>query len=397
MTERDTAGVRHAPPQELRGPFGRRALRIGRLFGIDIGLDWSWVFIFLLITFSLVRGFARGDEDWTQAQSWTAGVLASLLFFASILLHELGHSLVSIALGLPVRSITLFIFGGLAALSGEPKRPRDEFLIAAAGPAVSVALGVILLVASAALPDRPAAASVVAAVFGWLGTVNLFLAGFNLVPGFPLDGGRLFRAVVWHFTGSFERATLAAAAAGSLFAYSLIGLGILIALLLGNFYNGLWLAFIGWFLLSAAHGSTVQVVLRRQLGDIVAGPAAAPLEPMVRADASVADAIEEVVLRRGTRAFFVQDSERPIGMVTLHELKRVPVEEREGTPVREIMLAASELVTIPYEDSLWRAFELMNGSRVNQLPVERDGRLVGVLTRERLLGIIQSVRELDRG
>ena len=351
MTRAETAADQHAPrsadagarQRELVGPFGGRAIRIGRLFGIDLGLDWSWIFIFLLSTFSLARGFAQGNEGWTPLESWAGAILASLLFFTSILLHEFGHSLTSSALGLPVRSITLFIFGGLARLTGEPKRPRDEFLIAAAGPAVSVVLGLGFLLVSAALPDQPAATKVLGVVCGWLGTINLVLAGFNLVPGFPLDGGRLFRALVWHLTGSFERATFAAAAAGSVFAYFLISAGILIALLGGALFNGLWLAFIGWFLLSAAHGSTLQIVLRRQLGGVSLGPAAAPLEPMVDQDTSVAEAIENIVLRHGSRTFFVGDTQRPLGMVTLHELKKVPAEERNSTPVRTIMLTAPEL------------------------------------------------------
>jgi len=379
----------------LVGPFGRRALRIGRVFDIDVGLDLSWIFIFLLITFSLAKGFAQGDEGWTPVESWTGALLASLCFFASILLHEFGHSLTSRALGLPVHSITLFIFGGVARLSGEPKRPRDEFLIAAAGPAVSLVLGLCFLLVSGVLPEEPSALKVLGVVFGWLGSINLILAAFNLLPGFPLDGGRLFRAAIWHFTGDFERATIAAATTGSFFAYLLIGGGILTALLGGALFNGLWMAFIGWFLLSAAQGSSLQVILKRQLGDIALGPAAAPLEPMVREDATVAEVIEEIVLKHGRRTLFVGDTERPLGMLTLHELKQVPAQERDRTTVRSIMLTTPKLVTAQHDASLWKGLELMNEARINQLPIEQDGRLVGVLTRERLLGIIQSVRELE--
>jgi len=383
-------------PPELVGPFGRPAIRLGRVLGIDVGLDWSWIFIFLLMTLSLAKGFAQGGDGWAPWQSSAGGLLASVLFFTSILLHEFGHSLTSNALGLPVRSITLFIFGGMARLSREPESPRDEFLIAAAGPAVSVVLGLAFLLTSAALPDRPAALDVLRVVCGWLGSINLALAGFNLVPGFPLDGGRLFRALVWRVTGDYERATFAAAAVGSGFAFLLIAAGIVIGLLGGNLFSGLWLVFIGWFLLSAARGSTLRTVLKRQLGGIPASRAAAPLEPLVGGDWTVAEAIENVVLAGGRRAFFVEEGGEPVGMVTLHELKRVPPEARQTTPVRTVMLPGEQLVTVPYEASLWRALELMNEAGVSQLPVEREGRLSGLLTRERLLRIIQSVQELDR-
>ncbi len=379
----------------LTGPFGRRAIRLGRVFDIDVGLDWSWVFVFLLVTFTLAQGFAAGNDGWTPVQAWSGAILASVLFFVSILLHEFGHSLTSAALGLPVISITLFIFGGLARLSGEPKRPRDEFLIAVAGPAVSVVLGLGFLLLSFVLPEGQGAMAVFGVVCGWLGSTNLILAVFNVVPGFPLDGGRMLRAVVWHFTGSFERATVAAAGVGSLFAYFLIGTGIYAGLFGGALPNGLWLVFIGWFLLSAAKGSATQVVLQRQLGQIPLAPSVTPLEPMVSEQTSVAVAIEAVVLSQGCRTFFVRDDSGPTGMVTLHELKQVPNEARNITRVGEIMLTVQQLVTIPFEESLWKALEVMNEASVNQLPVEKDGRLVGVLTRERLFGIIQNVRELS--
>ena len=389
-------GVESDGRHELVGPFGRKAIRLGRVFGIEVGLDWSWLFIFLLITFSLAQGFVAGDEGWTRTQSWVGALFASLLFFSSILLHEFGHSLTSKALGLPVRSITLFIFGGLARLSGEPKRPRDEFLIAAAGPAVSVVLGLLFLGVSAVLSADSAVGSVLSGVLGWVGIVNLVLAGFNLVPGFPLDGGRLLRSVVWRVTGDFERATVVAAATGAAFAYFLIGAGILTALIGGALFNGLWFVFIGWFLLTAAQGSTLQVVLQRQLVDLPLRGAVAPLEPLVSGDCSVRDALEGVVLKDGSRCFFVAGGEGPIGMVTLHELKKVPKEERGATPIKDIMLPASDLVTAPLGESLWTAFEIMSEAGINQLPVTREGRLVGLLTRERLLKIIRNVRELEQ-
>ena len=386
----DAAGTARA--SDLRGPFGKRAIRVGRLFGIEIGLDWSWVFIFLLITFSLAQGFAQGEHGWSTQQSWLAGILASLLFFASILLHEFGHSLTSQALGLPVRSITLFIFGGLARLSGEPKRPRDEFLIAAAGPLVSVVLGFLFLAAAALFPHDPP--SVFGVACGWLGTINLVLAGFNLVPGFPLDGGRLMRAVVWHLTGNYERATYAASTTGSAFAFLMIGGGIFLALLGGALFNGLWLVFIGWFLLTAAQGSALQVTLQRELGGIPLAAAVEPLRPLVGARTPVGEVLESVVLGEGSRYFFVEDGGEVVGLVTLHQIRRVPVGERASTPVSAIMLERLDLTSIPKKASLWDAFQRMGEAGIAQIPVEEGGRLVGVLTRERLQAIMHNVRSL---
>jgi Zn-dependent protease/CBS domain-containing protein len=389
------ASARAARSRELVGPFGGRALRVARLFGIDIAIDLSWILVFLLVTLSLAHGFAEGLEGLGPGSIWLAALVASGLFFASILLHEFGHSLTSNALGLPVRSITLFVFGGMARLSGEPERPRDELLIAAAGPLVSLALGGSFLLLSSLFSggETPGATSV---VFGWLGTVNIALALFNLVPGFPLDGGRILRAAVWRATGDFDRATSVAAAAGSAFAFALIAAGLVLGIFGGGLVNGLWLAFIGWFLWNAARSNELQVVLRRYLSELGVEPLMAPLEPRVDAEASVARAIEDVVLKHGRRTFFVVDPDGPLGMVTLHELVAVPPEERERTRVGSIRLAPSELVTVPVGASLWTALERMTEAGVSQLPVERDGRLVGVLTRERLLAVVQSARELGR-
>lgn len=349
--------------------------------------------MFLLITFSLASGFKSGEVALGPVAAWGGALFASLLFFSSILLHEFGHSLTSNALGLPVRSITLFIFGGLARLSGEPERPRDEFLIAAAGPAVSVALGLLFL-AIGTLASFAGAPPVFAVVFGWLGGVNLILAVFNLVPGFPLDGGRILRAAVWQVTGSFERATAVASQAGAMFAWFLIGSGVFLGLVTGALFNGLWFVFIGWFLLSAAKGSAMQVVLERQLGAVRLESAMAPPEPRENPCVTVAQAVEDQILGHGSRFFFVGERGMPLGFVTLEDIKRVPVDEREAMSVREIMEVPPELPTLPHDVSLWEAMRVMGEQNATELAVERHGNLVGVLTRERLAGIVRNLREL---
>jgi len=379
---------------ELIGPFGRRAIRLGRVFGIEVGLDWSWLVIFLLITVSLSQQFAAAHEDWSRTVTLLGAVLASLLFFTSILLHELGHSVTSQAVGVPVRSITLFLFGGLASLDSEPKRPRDLFVVGAAGPAVSVALGGLFLVAGRLMPTSVVWGELLAAVFGWLGTINLILAGFNLFPGTPLDGGHLLRAVVWAWTGSAERATRVAAAMGVLFATGLIGMGFFISLLAGNLIGGLWLVFIGWFLMTAARRSTIQSELEHTLGAIRADEVMNTEPPTVQASDTVAALIAGPVLHQGRRYLLVEEPGQPAGLITLHEIKRVPAAERETTRARDIMLPAERIVTVAPDATLWEVLRRMGHENVNQVPVMTGDRLVGVISREQLVGIIKNQSEL---
>jgi Zn-dependent protease/CBS domain-containing protein len=388
-------GARDGPERrEVVGPFGRKAIPLGRLFGIELGLDWSWLFIFLLITLSVSGRFAAEHEDWSALSVWGGALLASLLFFASILLHELGHSVTSQMLGLPVRSITLFLFGGLARLSGEPSRPRDLFLIGAAGPAVSVTLGMLFLAVSLLVPGSPSWAGVVGAVCSWLGLVNLVLAGFNLFPGYPLDGGQLLRATIWGITGSLEKATRVSATMGGVFASFLIGMGILAGLVGGDWLGGLWLVFIGWFLMTAAKASTTQVVLEKGLGAIRAEEVMNVSPPGLPAAETVAAAIEGPILHGGHRYLIALRDAQPVGLVTLHEVKRVPAAARGTTPLTEVMVPAEQMITIEPGTSLWEVLRTMDRENVNQVPVVQDGRLLGVVSREQLLRVVRNQMEL---
>jgi Zn-dependent protease len=246
----------------------RNGLRIGQLFGITIYVDWSWLLIFLLVTWNLATGFAQVHPNWGPGLSWSVAIVAALLFFASVLAHELAHSIVARAQGIPVRNITLFLFGGVSNIQQEPRSPRDEFLMAIVGPITSIVMGVICLLVAGAFVRLPADAAVnlgsVLAVLDplttlllWLGQINILLGIFNLLPAFPLDGGRVLRAALWALTGSFRTATRWAAGVSQLIAWLMIGAGI--AMVFGvevpffgsGFVSGLWLAFIGWFLSSA--------------------------------------------------------------------------------------------------------------------------------------------------
>jgi Zn-dependent protease/CBS domain-containing protein len=382
-----------------RGVFGGSALQIGSVAGIGIAIDASWILIFLLLTFSLGQRFAESDPGWSGAQRWGGALLASLLFFASIILHELGHSLTALRLGVRVRSITLFVFGGVAQLESEPRRPLHEVVIAVAGPAVSVALGAIFMGASEALPaDAGPLVAVLAGAFAWLGRINWMLAIFNTAPGFPLDGGRVLRGLLWWFTGSFERATRMAVASGSLFAYGLMATGALVALVGGQAVSGLWLAFIGWFLLTAARSTLGQLVLERVLARVRLADAMEPVEgAALSGRESVAEVADEAVLRRGLRTLYVVDAAgRLRGLVTLRELAATPPELRAARRVEEVMLPAGELAVLSPHHTGWDAFRKMAERQVNQIPVVEQGRLVGAVTREQLLSLVQAGLMLGR-
>jgi Zn-dependent protease len=375
-----------------RGVFGGTAWSIGRVADIELAVDHSWVLIFLLITVSLGGSFAHEHPDWSAVAAWGAAIAASGLFFASILLHEFGHSLVAQRHGLRVRSITLFVFGGMAQMESQPRRPRDEVQIALAGPLVSVALGAGFLAAASASRGAPDADSVAAAVTEWLGRINLILAAFNVVPGFPLDGGRVLRGILWAVTGSFERATGIAATCGSLFAYGLMSLGVVTALFGGQIVSGLWLVFIGWFLLSAARATVGQVVIERILQQVVASDAMESVRgACLTGGENAAEVAVEAVLRRGQRTFYIIDRTGGLrGLLTLRELVRIPADERAHTRVDEVMIPAFELATIGPKETGWTAFARMAERNVNQLPVVMDGQLLGALTREQLIALVQA-------
>ena len=393
--ESDTPSAARAPRPQLRGPFGGKAVYLCRIFGVDVGLDYSWIVIFVLVTVSLSTTFTQTHENWPWTLAWATGLATSLLFFLSILLHELGHSVVSNGLGLPIHSITLFIFGGVARLTREPDRPRDEFLIAIAGPLVSVFLGVGFFVIAGLVPEEPLGVEAIHTMVQWLGRINFMLVIFNCIPGFPLDGGRVLRSYIWAVSGSYEKATRWAAAGGAAFAYFLILSGILVAFLAtGGFFSGLWLAFIGWFLLNAARSSVTQMVVKESLEGVPVSEVYDDHCARVAGSMSVSQLIEGPILRQGRRTFFVETHDQVMGLVTLQEVKKVGEDERDVTPIQAIAAALDTLHCVSPYDTLWKAFRQMDEASVNQLPVVEDGHLLGVLTRESVLRVIRNRLEL---
>lgn len=368
----------------------RNTLRLGRIFGIEIGLDFSWFIVFALVTWSLAAHVFPDNYRWPVSTYWTTGLITSLLFFASVLAHELGHSVVALRKGIPVKAITLFIFGGMAQITKEPERPRDEFFIAIAGPAVSVALGGLFLALRSLDPN---AGQPLAALTSWLGWINLSLAVFNLIPGFPLDGGRVLRSIVWGVTQSFQSATQIASIAGRVIAFGFIALGIWI-FFSGNWVSGLWLAFIGWFLDNAASGSYQQIALRQQLTGVKAREIMMTDCPHVSRFLTLHELVYDYILKGTRRCFPVVEDGRVLGIITLHHVKEIPQERWAMTNVGAAMTPFEQTKKVKPDQDLFEVLEFMTAEDINQVPVVEDGRLLGMISRDRVLAFLATRAEL---
>jgi len=357
------------------------SINLGRIWGIPIGLHWSLLLVFGLLSWSLAQGYFPEEYPTLSTPAyWLLAAITSLLFFGSVLLHELGHALIALRNQIPVRGITLFIFGGVAQLERESPTPGAEFRIAIAGPAVILAMaagfgGLWLL--DQQIP-RLAAPSI------WLARINLILAVFNMIPGFPLGGGRVLRAIVWQYTGNLHRSTQVAAFSGQLIAFGFMGLGFFIALS-GNFFNGLWLAFIGWFLQNAAAASSAQSNLQQSLQGVTVRQAMNDHYPTVPGTLSLNQLIEEQVLTGGHRYFFVGDNGQPRGMLTLTDVTAVPQRKWRYTTTEQVMKPMKTLICVKPDLDLIEALQIMNEANVAQVPVVDREQLVGVLSRERIL------------
>jgi Zn-dependent protease len=366
-------------------------IRLGRILGIPIGLHWSWFLIFGLLTWSLAAGYFPAEAPGLSGPAyWLLAVATSLLFFASVLLHELGHSVIALRNQVPVRSITLFVFGGVALIEREPPTAGAEFRIAIAGPLASLALAAgfgVLWLADQAIPY-------LAVPSFWLARVNFILAIFNMIPGFPLDGGRVLRAVMWRLTGSPERATRIAAMSGQLVAFGFIAWGIM-SILGGNAYNGIWLALIGWFLQNAAAATYAQSQLQNSLRGVSVGQVMTPNFPVVPGEVPLDRLVAEHVMHSGDRSFIVAAGGHPRGMLTLTDVARVPQAAWPGVSAASVMVPWEQLKVVAPELALLGALKAMDDAQVNQLPVVAgDGRLVGLLSREQVLHYLRARMEV---
>jgi len=378
---------------------GSRGIHIGRLFGIQIAIDYSWLFIVVLLTWSLTVGFRHVHPDWSGALAVGTAFAATLLFFASVVLHELAHSVVARRFGVPVSSITLFLLGGISNIEREPPSAKAEFWTAVVGPLTSIVLGIALLWIGSAAVSVPAAAVVDPyAILGrlgpagtllmWLGPVNIIVGIFNLIPAFPLDGGRLLRSAIWATTRSLHAATRWASAIGQAVGWFFIFVGVAIVFganvpfFGGGIVSGVWLAFIGWFLSSAA----AQTWRRQLVHEVVEGLTVArlmrPVGRVVAPDTVVSSLVDDWLLRHEERSYpVVDESGRLLGIITMADVRAAPRGTWSTTPVSRVMTPFGRLVTTTAREDLGEALEKLARADVSQLPVVDGQRLIGLLLR----------------
>ena len=371
-------------------------IKLFRIFGIQIGLNYSWLLIAVLVVLSLAGQFAATNREWGANVIWGVAILTALLFFAAIVVHELSHAAVAKARGLPVRSITLFALGGVAQIEKEASDAKTEFWMGIAGPITSAVIGIICLGIAAGVGWTPSGShqSPLAAMLGWLGVINILLAVFNMIPGFPLDGGRVLRAIVWWITGSASRATRIATAIGQLVAFAFIIIG-LFRFFNGAGFAGLWLTFIGWFLLDAARSTfaqfeTIERLRGVRVRDIMAGDWA-----VIEAKTNLQTFVHDHLLKSAKRCFVVEENGHVVGIVTPHEVKDVDREKWSQLTVAEVMLTLEKLHAVKPATSLTEALETMGREDINQLPVMSDGHLDGIISRGHILRLLQTRAELQ--
>lgn len=371
----------------------RPGFRIFTLAGIPIYVHPTWLVIFGLITWELVDDLAKEHTSWTASQHWGVGIATSVLFFASVLFHEMGHSLVAQRYKIKVISITLFIFGGVARIERDPAKAIQEFNIAIAGPLASFFLCGVFFLAAYHRPED----SMLGSLANTLWQSNGALAVFNLLPGFPLDGGRIFRAAVWGITKNFSKATRYAGTSGKVVAYAMILLGGWMAFH-SNFRGGLWLAFIGWFILNAAQESVAQLAVRETLAGLRAQDVMSHEVPTFSGGDTLEDYAAEV-LRTGQRFHLVLTDDRLTGMMNVHALNGVPREDWASTSVQAVMTPRESILWAHPTEPLLGLLERLLANEVNQMPViteNGDGgmHIIGIVTRDSILRVIQTHTEL---
>ena len=367
------------------------SFRIFRIAGIDINIHISWLIILVFLTFSLATGwFPITYPGSSTTTYYLLGFIASILLFVSVLLHELAHSFVARSRGLQVKSIVLFIFGGVSNIEQEPQTPGIEFSMAFVGPLVSLLIGVVcygllLLVRGTH--------SLLVPILSYLALMNIILGIFNLIPGFPLDGGRVLRSIIWKATGSFQTATNITTFVGQAFAYLIILWGILL-FFAGNAFNGLIIIFTGWFLLTSAQSARSQSMLDTAFRGVTVNQIMDTNVLTVPANISLQKLVDEYFLPRGLRSAFVMQGDQLAGLITLSDIRHVPRDQWPQTPVGYAMIPLERLHTITPQQNVKDVLPLMTGQDVNQLAVVQDGRLVGVLTREGILRSLEIRRNL---
>lgn len=367
-------------------------LRLGTVLGVPLRLDLSWLIIFVWLTWSLAGSyFPNSHPEWARWLNWLLGAITSVLFFVSVLLHELGHSLVARSQGIPVKQITLFIFGGAAEITEEPSSPGREAWLALAGPLVSLSLGGAFMVVYAATRQG---APPVASVALYLGGINLSLGAFNLIPGFPLDGGRVLRALLWRLRHDMDWATRWAARAGQAVAYAFIVFGMMRAFA-GDWVGGLWMAFIGLFLDGAARSTAMQLTLRNLLEGHVAAEIMSNDCQLVPPQLTLDLLVEHYWAAGNRRCYVVGSQNRVQGLITVHQVQGVPRSQWPTTRIGDVFVPLERLRTVEQQTPLYQVLQEMTDQGVNQLPVMAKGEMVGMVTRDRLLTFIRNRSSLS--
>ena len=372
-----------------------RSIQLGKLFGIPFKLHYSWFLIFIFITVILSYAYYPEvtDDSWSTAAYWGLGVLTSILFFASVLIHELSHSAVAIRGGMPVKSITLFFFGGVAQITKEATKPTTELKMAIAGPLASIALAGLyygIFWISSGFNEY------LAVLCWWLALINGMLAVFNMIPGFPLDGGRVFRSIVWLVTGNYMRATRIATMAGRGVAYLFILGGIVLLFLPEWRFNGLWFLFLGFLLYSAATTSYRQAVLLDALRGFTAQDVMTRDPPLVPRNLTIRELIQRRFLPTSSQFFLVVEGESVGGLLTLRRIKGIPREEWDITTVGQVMTPVEKLKAVRPSDDALEVLQRMDEENLNEITVAGGGRVIGVVVRENLIRFAQSLQGLRK-
>jgi Zn-dependent protease len=365
--------------------MNNQSIPFGRVFGIPLRIDYSWFLIFALVTWTLATGYFPAEfKSWPVAEYWVVGMITAVIFFASVLLHELGHSLVAMRYNIAVNSITLFIFGGVSEIKSEPTSALSDFWISISGPIVSLLFagifGLLAVVFSAFEP--------LLALTKYLAYINLLLGMFNLIPGFPLDGGGVLMSIVWGITHKRHLGILVAASVGSFFAYIFIILGAY-QVLNGSFLNGLWTVFIGWFVLNASGGEVRRERIKSSLSGHKVSEAMSRGYTIIPHDTTLQYLVDEHILGGSRRSFIIKKDDAVVGLLTMHALQAVPKEKWPTTTVEQVMIPTGQIKQIGPDTEIWAAIEEMDRDGVNQLPVMLDGQIQGMLTREDVISFIR--------
>ncbi|MGH2614352.1 MAG: site-2 protease family protein [Thermomicrobiales bacterium] len=373
---------------------GNGNITLGHAWGIPIQINPSLFLILAFLTWSLAGSLLPAAyPQMSDIGRWLTALLTALLFFASILFHELAHAWVARRNGIPVLSITLYIFGGIAQLGGKPKTPGAEFRVAAVGPASSVLLAAIFYGINQTVGDQ----GYLGASTWWLAYINAVLAGFNLLPGYPLDGGRVLESIVWAITGKQETGVRVAGTTGQIIAYGLMALGGF-SVLQGNVLNGIWLIFVGFILHNAATAEKRAFVQQGQLsGTRVSQVMGIVREPEVPAGLTLQQLVEQHILGQGQGSFIVTAAGNPVGVLSLRNVSQVPRAEWQQTTTGDIMTALIDLPRVGLNDELLSAVQLMDANQVLQLPVFDGNRLAGLLTRDEVIHHLRLRAETGSG